>query len=193
MASAKDSLRSAWRTRRRVRTHLWQWYENTYLVNLGVAAALFLLQVVHLFWISAHVIAIRLFGGSAFHLPPFWQAIIVLVDYAEIPAILGVSLVYLHALRKDITWKPLLLLTLVNVQWLHLFWITDEFIVGFIRLHAWLVWIAILIDFLEIPVMLDMLSRFVTELLRGRGIGSLRAFAKRPVIEPEFIETPPHR
>jgi hypothetical protein len=175
-------------TPRGVRAHLWQWYEDIYLLNVGLAAALFLLQVVHLYWMTAHVVAVRLFDVSALRLSPFSQTLVALVDYTEIPAILGVSLVYLHALRKGVTWKPLLLLTLVNVQWLHLFWITDEFFFQFIRFNAWLAWVAILIDYLEVPVMLDILSKFITELLRGRGVGSLRAFARRPAVEPEPVD-----
>lgn len=193
MPSARGPVPPTRHARRSVRARLWQWYEDTYLLNVGLAAALFLLQTVHLYWMAAYVIAIRLFGASVIQLSPFWQTIVALVDYTEIPALLGVSLVYLHALRTRLTWKPLLLLILVNAQWLHLFWITDEFVFRFIRFNAWLAWAAILIDYLEAPVMLDMLSRFITELLRGRGVGSLRVLARRPVVAPTPIARLPRR
>lgn len=193
MPLTQDTPLSARRTARRVAHRLWGWYERTYVLNVGLAATLFLFQVVHLYWMTAHVVAIRLFDASALPLSPFSQTLVALVDYTEIPALFGASLVYLHALRKGFAWKPLLLLILVNVQWLHLFWITDEFVFRFIRFNAGLAWVAILIDYLEVPVMLDMLSRFITELLRGRGVGSLRAFARRPVVEPELIDEPPRR
>lgn len=193
MSPVRDVAPSARRATRGLADRLWGWYENTYLLNVGLAAALFLLQVVHLYWMTAHVVAIRLFDASALPLSPFSQTIVALVDYTEIPALFGASLVYLHALRKSFAWKPLLLLILVNVQWLHLFWITDEFVFRFIRFNAGLAWVAILIDYLEAPVMLDMLSRFITELLRGRGVGSLRAFTRRPVVEPAPIDESPRR
>jgi hypothetical protein len=139
----------------------WDWYERHYALNVAVAFALFLLQLVHLAWLSADVVAERLTGTRYLPLPGLLRLLIVAVDYTEIPAILSVSLIYLNQLRDGLRWRPLVLLTLLNSQWLHLFWITDEFVVtaltgsGGSALPNWLAWVAIAIDYLELPVMWD--------------------------------------
>jgi signal transduction histidine kinase len=87
------------------------------------------------------------------------------VDYAEIPALLLISAIYLGDLRKEFQWKAIFYLFLLNSQWLHLFWITDEFVIEqFIGISAthlplWLAWVAILIDYLELPVIADTMRR----------------------------------
>jgi hypothetical protein len=97
----------------------------------------------------------------------FWQYIIILVDYTEIPAIVSVSLVYINDLRKGYNFKTLLYLIFLNIQWLHIFWITDEFVVSSFKnsgdtyLPVWLVWVAIFIDYLEIPVIIETIKKFL--------------------------------
>ena len=54
----------------------------------------------------------------------------------------------------------MLYLAFLNSQWLHIFWITDEFVVSTnedmaTALPAWLAYVAILIDYLELPVIYD--------------------------------------
>ena len=78
----------------------WQWYERNYTVNLGLAAGLFLLQIIHLVWLFSEVIWAKLFGASLFTLHGMPKVLMVLVDYTEIPAILGISLVYINEMRK---------------------------------------------------------------------------------------------
>ncbi|WP_196300572.1 hypothetical protein, partial [Streptococcus pneumoniae] len=71
------------------------------------------------------------------------------------------SVLYIYELQKRFSWKPVLFLIMLNSQWLHLFWITDEFVVNQFAgravtvLPVWLAWVAILIDYLEVPVMID--------------------------------------
>ena len=54
---------------------------------------------------------------------------------------------------------------MLNSQWLHLFWITDEIVLEvlavktLVYIPAWLAWIAISIDYLELPVMYDTIIR----------------------------------
>jgi len=96
--------------------------------------------------------------------------LVILVDYTEIPALLSVSLVYINELRHGFSASNILYLILINVQWLHLFWITDEFVVtafneGGTVLPFWLAWVAIGIDYLEVPVMIDTTRRFIRNLL----------------------------
>lgn len=160
---------------------LWQrffdWYERNYTINVAVAAGLFVLQLVHLYWLTADVVAMRLFDQSYFDPDGIVYAFILVVDYTEIPALLGVSLIYINELRKGFSWKPLLFLLFLNSQWLHIFWITDEFVVDEFTgaaagssLPVWLAWVAILIDYLELPVIYDTMKRLAVA-VRERRVG----------------------
>lgn len=81
--------------------------------------------------------------------------LLISVDYVEIPALLAASLLYMQDIRqKGVHFKALLFLVLINSQWLHIFWITDELVVGG-QLPLWLSWTAIALDYLELPVIID--------------------------------------
>jgi hypothetical protein len=143
------------------------WYEKYTEQNTLIATALFITQLVHLTWLSLHVVASRL-GDSLWDPTGFGQTILVLVDYVEIPAIIATSILYIHLLRKgQDKRKSILFLILLNSQWLHIFWITDEFVLDTIHgtnihttiLPSWLAWLAIMIDYLELPVIYDTLKR----------------------------------
>jgi hypothetical protein len=151
------------------------------MLNITVAALLFLLQLVHLYWLTADVVAQRLVGESFFSPAGWLYAGILIVDYTEIPALISVSLVYVNELRKGFTWKPVLFLFFLNSQWLHIFWITDEFIVSEFTsgeagtaLPVWLAWVAIGIDYLELPVIVDTMKKFVAALRERRVSDFLR-------------------
>lgn len=142
------------------------WYNKYYLVNVSIAAFLFALQIIHLYWLAADVIAFKLFGESFFHLEGIWYYLILLVDYTEIPALISVSLVYINELRQKFNWKSALFIGLLLSQFLHIFWITDEFVVEqFVEgtkatvLPVWLAWVAILIDYGEVPVIIDTIKK----------------------------------
>ena len=145
----------------------WEWYERHYLVNIAIAAVLFLLQLVHLYWLGAEPISLRLVDESFFSPSGFVQYLIIFIDYTEIPALIAASLVYVNELRRGGPhWRPLLFLVLLNSQWLHIFWITDEYVSNTLAgnpaagsLPGWLAWVAILIDYLELPVIYDTLKR----------------------------------
>jgi hypothetical protein len=153
----------------------WVWYERNYRLNVCVASVLFLLQLVHLYWLGAEPISVRLVDESFFSPSGLLQYLIVFVDYTEIPALIAVSLLYVNELRRGFSWGPLLFLLLLNSQWLHIFWITDEYVsselagdaAGTSSMPAWLAWIAILIDYLELPVIYDTLKR-LTLAIRGQ-------------------------
>lgn len=161
----------------------WAWYERHYLLNLSFTTGLFLLQLIHLYWLFTHVVLFRLVGQSYFDPGPFWQYLIIIVDYTEIPALITTSLLYGYELRKRFRWKTIWFLVSLNSQWLHLFWITDEFVMNRFAMHGgpatvlplWLAWIAILIDFLELPVIVDMIRTLVRELPKRGFVGALRA------------------
>lgn len=150
------------------------WYNKYYLLNVSIAAFLFALQIVHLYWLAADVIAFKLFGQSFFHLEGIWYYLILIVDYTEIPALISVSLVYINELRQKFNFKSALFIVLLLSQFLHIFWITDEFVVeqfvGAVKdtvLPVWLAWIAILIDYGEAPVIIDTLKKVWDEIKKG--------------------------
>lgn len=162
----------------------WSWYERTYTLNVTIALGLFLLQIVHLIWLFGAVVWARTFGVPLFEFNGLWQALIVLVDYTEIPAIFSVSLIYINDLRKDWRGKSALYLFLLLIQLLHIFWITDEFVIqmftggsehmqGMLLPHS-IAWIAILIDYLEVPVMIDTSKRFIKALKKKEGLQGVR-------------------
>jgi hypothetical protein len=149
----------------------WKWYEKNTTLNTGVASGLFTLQLVHLYWLTTAVVFLKLFGKSFFTPTPSFEFIITLVDYTEIPAIIVTSILYLNELRKNFNAKSLWFLFFINSQWLHLFWITDEFVIEHFTRHVgpkilpiWLAWIAIFIDYLELPVISDTLKKFFISL-----------------------------
>ena len=148
----------------------WSWYNNHPRFNNGLVAGLFVLQLFHLFWLTTHVVFFRLFGESFFNPSDFWQFIIIIVDYTEIPALILASIVYINELRSGFKWKSFLLLFFLNTQWIHLFWITDEVVVeqftgaALVALPIWLSWVAILIDYLELPVIYDTLKKFFSSI-----------------------------
>jgi hypothetical protein len=159
---------------RRLVNDFFAWFERHYAFNVGFAAGLFLLQLVHLYWLATDVVARRLTGESWFSPGDLSRFVILVVDYTEIPALVGVSLVYLNDLRKGWNWRSALFLLFLNSQWLHIFWITDEFVVnevggsGGSSLPGWLVWVAIGIDYLELPVIGDTLHKFVVSVREQR-------------------------
>jgi hypothetical protein len=158
----------------------WEWYDRNYTLNVSVAAGLFVLQLVHLFWLGGEVAALRAFGVAVFDLSGFWEKVIVLVDYTELPAIFTMTLVYVDAWRRGARWNAVIMLTLLHSQWLHMFWITDEFILqtfsgpGSTVLPSWLAWVAILIDYLEVPVVFDTLIKLGRSLRKKKGLGGIK-------------------
>jgi hypothetical protein len=150
----------------------WAWYERHYTLNIGITAGLFCLQLVHLYWLTTHVVFQRLFEVSLFNPNPTLELIIILVDYTEIPAILATSLVYINEFRKNRSVKSILFLLFLNSQWLHLFWITDEIVAdqfvgeSIVTFPIWLAWLAIGIDYLELPVIYDTLNTFFSRLIK---------------------------
>ncbi len=157
----------------KVLSSFWSWYERTYTLNITIAFVLFLLQIIHLFWLGGEVVAGDVLGSPLFSLKGLWETIIVLVDYTEIPALLSVSLIYINELRKGWDGKSFLYLVFLNSQWLHIFWITDEFVETSFNnegtiLPFWLAFVAIGIDYLELPVMYDT-SKKVVKALRDGG------------------------
>lgn len=157
----------------------WGWYERAYTLNVSIALGLFLIQIVHLVWLSGEVAWAALTGEPLFTFAGVWETIIVLVDYTEIPALISVSLLYVNELRGGWNRKSVLYLAFLNSQWLHIFWITDEFVVTSFNsagtvLPLALAWAAIAIDYLEVPVMIDTLKKFTRAMREGRATQFLK-------------------
>jgi hypothetical protein len=151
--------------------NFWDWYEKHYKINLGVTTFLFALQIFHLYWLFTDVVLFKLTGQSHFGLPESWGLFSTLIDYSEIPALITTNILYFHLIRKQFSYKYLWFLISLNIQWLHLFWITDEIVVDqfsdTVTLLHWsnlAAWIAILIDYLELPVIYDTVKRLILEI-----------------------------
>ena len=153
----------------------WKWYNKHLLLTTAVAAFLFTLQLVHLYWLTTHVVFHRVFEVSLWNPSPFLEWLLIIVDYTEIPALITTSLVYINAHRKKAGFKNILYLFFLNIQFLHIFWITDEFVEARLTgapevtvLPIWLAFIAIAIDYLELPVIFETLKKLFDLLKKGR-------------------------
>ncbi len=138
----------------------WHKYEN---LNLKIAFVLISLQIIHLYWLTTDVVLLRIFGESFFAFPEIPLPLFIIIDYLEIPALFaGLTFYSLTLYRRRKLDKNLLFLIFLGVQVLHLFWITDEIVYEIlfdvvpIQLPIYIAWIAILIDYLELPVMGDL-------------------------------------
>jgi hypothetical protein len=147
----------------------WHRYEN---LNLKIAFVLISLQLVHLYWLTAYVVVKRITGDSAFGLSlngPFLFFFIV-IDYIEIPALAAGMTYYALSIYKHQkgSAKNVLLLAMLAVQVFHIFWITDEVVYeslfgssSAVEIPYYAAWIAILIDYLELPVIGDLFYRTI--------------------------------
>ncbi|MDQ3838136.1 MAG: hypothetical protein M3297_02595 [Thermoproteota archaeon] len=106
----------------------------------------------------------RIADQSYLGLPRVLLPLFIVVDYVEIPALISGITYYLFSLFKDEVHsrKNVLFLVLLAIQVVHIFWITDEIVYesllysDLVTFPIYLAWIAILIDYLEIPVMVDL-------------------------------------
>lgn len=178
-------------TLRALAGRFWAWYQRHYLAVLVLTTAVFLLQLFHLYWLFTDVVLQRITGHSYYPSGAVARALglsSLAADYLEIPTLLSASLLYVNELRKRFSWGALGLLILLNTQWAHILWITDEVVVetfNHTTLFQWnaaVAWVAILIDFLEVPVILDTLRRVWHE--RGEITSRLRARTRRRPAPP---------
>lgn len=161
-----------------------KWYNKHYLLNISIALALFLLQLIHLYWLGTDVIAEKLTNQRFFPFPDLWLPLLILVDYIEIPALFTTSLIYINELRKRYNFKSLLFLILLLSQFLHIFWITDEYVIEHFTainhqtiLSGLLAWFAILIDYAEVPVIIDTVKRLL-QALKEKKLKSIKKALK---------------
>jgi hypothetical protein len=141
--------------------NFWTRYEN---LNLKITFVLISLQILHLYWLTADVVLQRLLGHSYLGLPRELLPLFIIVDYVEIPALVSGITFYLFSISKGgpDSRKNVIFLVLLGIQVVHIFWITDEIVYqsllgnDLIKIPVHFAWVAILIDYLEIPVMIDL-------------------------------------
>ena len=141
-------------------------YEN---LSLKITFILISLQLIHLYWLTSDVVLQKIFGKSFFIVPKTFLPLFVVIDYIEIPALVSGIIFYTYNIHsdKEDTKRSYLFLGMPSVQVFHIFWITDDvvynslFKLSFLEIPPVLAWIAILIDYLEIPVIADLLFKIV--------------------------------
>ena len=144
-------------------------YQN---INLKISFILISLQLLHLYWLTTDVVIYRLIGIDYFVGLSDFILLFIIIDYIEIPALVSGIIYYFFALiydkkEKEKRIKNTVLLILLAIQSIHIFWITDDVVyttfVGsdLIYMPEYFAWIAILIDYLELPVIYDLLKRII--------------------------------
>ncbi|HKI09696.1 MAG TPA: hypothetical protein VKA09_14975 [Nitrososphaeraceae archaeon] len=139
----------------------WTKYES---LNLKITFILISLQILHLYWLTADVVLQRIVGESYLGLPRILLPLFIVVDYVEIPALVSGITFYLFRIfkRGSHSRKNVVFLLLLAIQVVHIFWITDEVVYeslldnDLVIFPVYAAWTAILIDYLEIPVMVDL-------------------------------------
>lgn len=151
-----------------------RWYDRYDDFNTVFAAFLFSIQIVHLVWLTTTIVVPRLFDINPVIFSDFFDTLVAAVDYTEIPALIATSLIYSRSFKKGANKKDFLYLILLNLQWFHILWITDEVILetfnppGFFEnWNVGLAWVAILVDYLELPVIAETLRRAFRVLARN--------------------------
>jgi hypothetical protein len=149
----------------------WQRYEN---LNLKIAFVLISLQLVHLYWLTADVVIQRITQKSILAVPHGSPLFIffIIIDYIEIPALVagltyyGLS-IYKHEKGSA---KNALLLVMLAIQVFHIFWITDDVVYSAffgsssaVEIPYYAAWVAILIDYLELPVIADLFYKTIVK------------------------------
>jgi hypothetical protein len=150
----------------------WHRYEN---LNLKIAFVLISLQLIHLYWLTADVVIQRITGESVLGVQQGSPLFIffIIIDYVEIPALIAgltyYSLsIYKHEKRAT---KNVLLLSMLAIQVFHIFWITDDVVydsffgspLDSVEIPYYAAWVAILIDYLELPVIFDLFYRTIVK------------------------------
>jgi hypothetical protein len=149
----------------------WHKYEN---VNLKIAFVLISLQLVHLYWLTTDIVIKRITGESAFGLSLSGPLLLffIIIDYIEVPALAAGMTYYALSIYKHQkgSAKNVLLLAMLVVQVFHIFWITDEVVYksffgssSAVEIPYYAAWIAILIDYLELPVIGDLFYKTIVK------------------------------
>ena len=130
--------------------------------NKKIALILFCTQLIHLYWLAAYVLVPTILFGHVVvsHIViPSW--LFVSIDYIEIPALISGIFFYISAGRSK---KNILMLALLGSQIIHMFFLTDQVIINTFseqpQFPVFFAVTAILIDYLELPVLVDLARNF---------------------------------
>ena len=150
----------------------WRRYEN---LSLKIAFVLISLQLIHLYWLTADVVIQRITGQSMLGVPHGSPLFIffIIIDYIEIPALVAGLTYYALSIYKHEkgSAKNALLLSMLAIQVFHIFWITDAVVYNSffgspssaVEIPYYAAWVAILIDYLELPVIADLFYRTIVK------------------------------
>ena len=135
-------------------------------IGLKITFVLLSLQIIHLYWLTTNVI-LPLLGYDSLNIPQQIWPVFIVADFLEIPAIVS-GVIFYVTVKTGSCWRNMLMLSLLGIQVFHIFWITDDVVLMLINQSAmtttwpiWLAWSAILVDFLEIPVIIDLGRRLI--------------------------------
>ena len=151
----------------------WYRYEN---LSLRIALILISLQLIHLYWLTTDVVIKRLVHDQSGGLSQtgLFFIFIIAIDYIEIAALVsGLTYYGLSFYRGEKRRRRnALFFSLLAVQVFHIFWITDEVVyetffgpASGIEIPFVAAWVAILVDYLELPVIVDLFHRTI---VRGK-------------------------
>ena len=149
----------------------WHKYEH---LNLKIAFVLISLQLIHLYWLTADVVIKRLAQDESAGLSQTGLLFLffIVIDYIEIPGLVAGLTYYGLSFYKNTAKrsKNALFFTLLAVQVFHIFWITDEVVYETffgpstaVQLPYLAAWAAILVDYLELPVIADLFYRTIVK------------------------------
>jgi hypothetical protein len=143
-------------------------YHRYETLGLKITFILISLQLLHLYWLTTDVVLQKIFGQSFFLVPKNLLPLFVVIDYIEIPALISGIIFYIYSIRSgEDSKKSYLFLGMLGVQVIHIFWITDDVVYSsffnssFVQIPSLLAWIAILIDYLELPVIGDLFYKII--------------------------------
>ena len=144
-------------------------YRHYETLGLKITFILIALQLVHLYWLTTDVVLQKIFGQSFFLVPKNLLPLFVVIDYIEIPALVSGIIFYIYSIRSGVedSKKSYLFLGMLGVHVIHIFWITDDVVYSsffkssFVQIPSLLAWIAILIDYLELPVIGDLFYKII--------------------------------
>lgn len=126
-----------------------------------ISFILMALQIIHLFWLTCNVtLPMFNFNDLKFNEGSF---LFVSIDYLEIPSLIITSTSYLFIIfRENRKPKNILYLSMLLLQFFHIFWITDEFIVNyFYDLPFYLLVFVVFIDYSELFILFDLGKRLL--------------------------------
>ena len=132
-----------------------------------VAFFLIALQLIHLVWLTTDIVLVKLLPDQVPLFPKALEPVQAAIDYLEIPGLFAAITIYVMGMARSgkVPLKNALFTAMLLVQFVHLFWITDEVVYeillnsNLIDLPDSVAWVAILIDYLELPVMFDLSVR----------------------------------